>query len=562
MASAPTDFLSYYRLAASAVVGAVMISLVLRPLRLHVRGRHVLTLDYGTAPLLACAALLAGFVLTPRGAAAGLRGTESIQPYTIVVIFFGLAYMAVSFDHTGIFECAALWAVRASGASARKLFFWFWVVSSLVTLLASNDVSILTVTPIVCHFTRKMHLDPTPYLLTQFMASNIWSMFLEIGNPTNIIVGVAYRMTFLGYSAWMALPAAVCGIVNFVILGIIFWKKLPSTINAPLDSIDPVSAIRDRPGAVFGSVMLTLVIGLLCASTWIRVELWVVCGSFALVYLARDLLSDLVFRKCCRSRDPYHDRIRLDVMISESEPASDSDELPGSLRPVQRPDDGDQPAAEPPEDPEPAVQQRSLLSQEQQPQPQSQQQQQQGRQGRVERACQAVVFVWKTYLPTVSAVMEKMPWRILPFVLGMFMFVQCLKDVGWVRMAARSLSYISKGTVSSVFISGFVTCAAALVMNNQPMTILFTMIIKDVYFVANAEVTKAWMFGLVLGSNLCANFTVFGALAGIMWMTILNNHGIEIKESTFSKYGFIVMPVVTAVGCGVIAAELMLFPSS
>jgi Na+/H+ antiporter NhaD/arsenite permease-like protein len=29
---------------------------------------------------------------------------------------------------------------------------------------------------------------------------------LSAGNPTNIIVAMAYRLTFLQYSKWMALP--------------------------------------------------------------------------------------------------------------------------------------------------------------------------------------------------------------------------------------------------------------------------------------------------------------------------------------------------------------------
>ncbi len=31
-------------------------------------------------------------------------------------------------------------------------------------------------------------------------------MLLFVGNPTNIIVAQAYRMSFIGYSKWMALP--------------------------------------------------------------------------------------------------------------------------------------------------------------------------------------------------------------------------------------------------------------------------------------------------------------------------------------------------------------------
>lgn len=98
-------------------------------------------------------------------------------------------------------------------------------------------------------------------------------------------------------------------------------------------------------------------------------------------------------------------------------------------------------------------------------------------------------------------------------------------------------------------------------INNQPMTILFTMILKAAAF-PTVAVGKAWAWGLILGSNLCANFTIFGALAGIMFIAIVRAHGVKIKLSRFSKVGFMTMPFVTLLGCGILAAELALFPEN
>lgn len=59
-----------------------------------------------------------------------------------------------------------------------------------------------------------------------------------------------------------------------------------------------------------------------------------------------------------------------------------------------------------------------------------------------------------TRLPTISAVGRRMPWKILPFVLGMFVLVQCLKDVGWVNNAAYLVTKISlNNTIFSTFVN-------------------------------------------------------------------------------------------------------------
>lgn len=54
-------------------------------------------------------------------------------------------------------------------------------MASLLTVATSNDVVILTLTPIVCHFAKATRTDPTPLLFLEFYAANIWGMVLLIG---------------------------------------------------------------------------------------------------------------------------------------------------------------------------------------------------------------------------------------------------------------------------------------------------------------------------------------------------------------------------------------------
>ena len=55
-------------------------------------------------------------------------------------------------------------------------------------MLTSNDVVILTLTPVIYHFSRATGIDPAPLLFLEFFTANVWSMALLIGermlNPT------------------------------------------------------------------------------------------------------------------------------------------------------------------------------------------------------------------------------------------------------------------------------------------------------------------------------------------------------------------------------------------
>lgn len=476
-----------YGLIASAIVTVCVIYFVLRPVTLRppkdFRRRHHLPswlcfpIDYATAPIIGVVLLLILQVFSFQGVYNGLKGNENIQPYTIIVIFFGLAYMSISFDCTGSFEFLALLAIRKSGTSAKKLYAYFWIVTSFVTVVASNDVAILTITPIICHFTQKMRLNPIPFLLMEFMAANIWSMTLFIGNPTNIIVGIAYKMSFVGYTMWMGIVAVVSGVLHFFIMKFMVRKDL----EAPMDpsaaaGVVPSSVIKSKFGAIFGCICLGTCIILLCISYWIGVELYVLCGIFWAIYLVKDIAWDIATGFCCK-RHPVALHKKFTPLPTES-PAIGMEELgtpkiPTAMSVSPEPSEGvlseDKSkisCVSPSQDIVPSESPASLGSSGEEKSGESDEEDEEEEMTVViddpefnddgEEEVPLKERFWNkvgTKLPTISAVGRRMPWKILPFVLGMFVLVQCLKDVGWVNNAAYLVSKISlNNTIFSTFV--------------------------------------------------------------------------------------------------------------
>ena len=74
---------------------------------------------------------------------------------------------------------------------------------SVLTVFTSNDIIVLTFTPFICHFAKSARIDPLPYLVSEFVAANTWSMALIIGNPTNIYLMSGTGISFLSYTAKM-----------------------------------------------------------------------------------------------------------------------------------------------------------------------------------------------------------------------------------------------------------------------------------------------------------------------------------------------------------------------
>lgn len=138
---------------------------------------------------------------------------------------------------------------------------------------------------------------------------------------------------------------------------------------------------------------------------------------------------------------------------------------------------------------------------------------------------------------TLKHVYIHLPFSIIPFVLSLFILVYALKTYG---ILAGVSSVFEKITFNNSFFTvmffGIVSTIAANILNNIPMTICFTYILMGF---SNQLVIPA-AFATIIGSNLGANLTPLGALAGIMWLRILKKKDFSMSFQDFMRYGSIV----------------------
>ena len=125
--------------------------------------------------------------------------------------------------------------------------------------------------------------------------------------------------------------------------------------------------------------------------------------------------------------------------------------------------------------------------------------------------------------------LKRAPWQLIPFVLSMFVTTIVLTDKG---VTASIGSFL--GDEATLFRYGFSSFFAANIINNIPMSVLFCSIMESA---GQAAITKA-VFATIVGSNVGAFMTPIGALAGIMWSSILNHHGLKFGYRDFLKIGF------------------------
>ena len=128
----------------------------------------------------------------------------------------------------------------------------------------------------------------------------------------------------------------------------------------------------------------------------------------------------------------------------------------------------------------------------------------------------------KVYL---TNTLKRIPYQLIPFVISMFIIVLALKENNITTSINNLLNnnYILYG--SSSFFS-------ANILNNIPMSVLFSEIL-DGTSIKN-------IYACIVSSNLGAILSPIGALAGIMWMSLLKKYNVDYSFKTFTKYGIII----------------------
>lgn len=224
-----------------------------------------------------------------------LTADTSVNPIKILVIFISMTILSIFLDELGVFRFLAETSLKKAGKSQMKLFITLYLTVSVLTVFTSNDVIILSFTPFICYFARNAKIDPIPYLAAEFVAANTWSMALIIGNPTNIYLCSAFGVDFITYLKTMALPTIAAGGISLALLILVFGKKLKTPIEN--QEIETHTTLSDKPSLILGVATLSICTIFLAVSSYLKIEMWIVCLSAVAVLFVGVTVISLLRKK-------------------------------------------------------------------------------------------------------------------------------------------------------------------------------------------------------------------------------------------------------------------------
>lgn len=129
---------------------------------------------------------------------------------------------------------------------------------------------------------------------------------------------------------------------------------------------------------------------------------------------------------------------------------------------------------------------------------------------------------------------SRVPYTLAIFVISMFVIVLSLSKYGYLEIIGNAINELNHDIFSYGILS-FITCN---ITNNIPMSVMFSEVI-----IASSGSLEA-VYATIVGSNIGAYFTPLGALAGIMWLDLLDRNNVKLS---FGKFIKLLMPISVCV---------------
>ncbi|MCX9081501.1 MAG: SLC13 family permease [Candidatus Methanoperedens sp.] len=151
--------------------------------------------------------------------------------------------------------------------------------------------------------------------------------------------------------------------------------------------------------------------------------------------------------------------------------------------------------------------------------------------------------------------LNSISWNVVIFVTGLFIVVKSL-DVSGINNRIGEILFL--GMSGNIFVDTYSVALLSAFMcnliNNIPMTAMMLSIIQQAGL--SPDFNTAMGYSLVIGSNLGANFTTFGALAGILWLESARRYGWHSTITDLLKIGLFVTPLAILGASMILAIEL------
>lgn len=190
---------------------------------------------------------------------AAIRGID----FNTLGLLTGMMVIVAITRKSGVFQYVAIWSAKKVRASPWGILLMLALATAAFSALLDNVTTVLLVVPVTLLITEELKVDAYPYLFAEIFASNIGGTATLIGDPPNIMIGSAAKLSFNDFLLNLAPIIVVILAATLLLIYLIWGRRLRAGEEARrrVMNFDEREAITDPRLLKQSLSVLALVIG-------------------------------------------------------------------------------------------------------------------------------------------------------------------------------------------------------------------------------------------------------------------------------------------------------------
>ncbi|MDE0456329.1 MAG: SLC13 family permease [Chromatiales bacterium] len=154
-----------------------------------------------------------------------IRGVD----FNTLGLLTGMMVIVAITRRSGVFQFIAIWSAKRVLARPWAILVMLSVVTAVFSALLDNVTTVLLIAPVTLLITDELEVSPYPFLVAEIFASNIGGTATLIGDPPNIMIGSAVRLTFNDFLINLAPITPLILVVTLVVFYFIYGRGMHAT---------------------------------------------------------------------------------------------------------------------------------------------------------------------------------------------------------------------------------------------------------------------------------------------------------------------------------------------
>ena len=228
--------------------------------------------------------------------------------FNTISLLVGMMVIVNITEKSGLFQFVAVWGAKKVKAHPVGIMIMLAIVTAFFSAFLDNVTTVLLIVPVTFQITRKLGINPFPYLILEIFSSNIGGTATLIGDPPNILIGSALNLSFLDFLLTLAPVVIVCIFVLVAFFVLIWHKSLKTTDRnrASIMRINEKESITDKVLLYKSLTVLTFTIAGFISAEYIHIANGVIALFGAAVLLLLYTLGETHYERDEKTEDIFN----------------------------------------------------------------------------------------------------------------------------------------------------------------------------------------------------------------------------------------------------------------